>query len=76
MIDECCEVQNCMRPGYMCPSCAQCFCWQHLQHSTCKACHRLLVERSFESEVMYEEDVQCARAMHPLDAAEFDITGS
>ena len=48
MIDECCEAQNCMRPGFICPSCAQCFCWQHLQHSSCKICHRLLDERSFE----------------------------
>ena len=48
MTEECCEAQNCMRPGYICPACAQCFCWQHLQNSFCEACHQLLAERSFE----------------------------
>lgn len=51
MTEECCEAQNCMRPGFICPLCAQCFCWQHLQHSSCKVCHRLLAERSFEHQL-------------------------
>ena len=48
MIEERCEAQNSIRPGYICPVCSQCFCWRHLQHSDCKACHKLLAKRSFE----------------------------
>ena len=43
-----CEMPGCTMPGTICPICEQCFCWQHLQDSSCEACHRLLAHRSFE----------------------------
>jgi hypothetical protein len=49
MAEECrCEVQNCALPGSICPVCTQCFCGQHLQSSSCEACHKLLAQRSLE----------------------------
>src|SRR6266567_4823239 len=44
----CCEMPDCVLPGFICPACTQCFCWQHLQSSSCEVCHRLLAGRSFE----------------------------
>jgi hypothetical protein len=57
MTEERCEVQNCLRPGYICPVYAQCFCWQHLQYSDCKACHHLLAARSFEHRLGRLKDI-------------------
>lgn len=44
-----CEMTGCSMPGTICPACDQCFCWQHLQSSSCEICHRLLSQRSFEA---------------------------
>ena len=44
-----CEMTDCSMPGTICPACDQCFCWQHLQSSSCEICRRLLSQRSFEA---------------------------
>ena len=48
MDERCCEVPGCSMPGTICPACEQCFCWQHLQSSSCETCQRFLSQQSFE----------------------------
>lgn len=42
-----CEATGCSRSGISCPDCEQCFCWQHLQSSSCETCHGLFYQKSF-----------------------------
>ena len=46
-----CEAAGCSSPGTMCPACEQCFCFQHLQHSSCEACRKIVSHRSFEHQL-------------------------
>jgi hypothetical protein len=48
MAQGCCEAIGCSLPGTVCPACQRCFCWQHLQRSSCEVCRRLVARRSFE----------------------------
>jgi hypothetical protein len=48
MAECCCEAPGCSLPGTICPACEQCFCWQHLQSSSCENCHGLLSRRSLD----------------------------
>lgn len=43
-----CEIAGCSLPGIICPTCQQCFCFQHLQYSACETCRQLVFHRSFE----------------------------
>jgi hypothetical protein len=38
-------------PGTVCPACQRCFCWQHLQKSSCETCRSLVSRRSFEHQL-------------------------
>jgi hypothetical protein len=50
--EECmCEATGCSLPGTICPACEQCFCFQHLQRSSCETCNKLVSQRSFEHQV-------------------------
>ena len=46
-----CDMTGCSVPGIRCPACEECFCWQHLQSSSCEVCHNLLAQRSYEHRV-------------------------
>ena len=46
-----CEATGCALPGTMCPACEQCFCFQHLQRSSCETCNQLVSQRSFEHQL-------------------------
>jgi hypothetical protein len=48
MVQCCCEAIGCSLPGTVCPACQRCFCWQHLQRSSCEVCRKLVSRRSFE----------------------------
>ncbi|HEV2661210.1 MAG TPA: hypothetical protein VGU68_11450 [Ktedonobacteraceae bacterium] len=48
MAQDCCEAKGCSLPGTVCPACQRCFCWQHLQRSSCEVCRKLVARRSFE----------------------------
>ncbi len=46
-----CEAAGCSSPGTICPACEQCFCFQHLQRSSCEACRKIVSYRSFEHQL-------------------------
>jgi hypothetical protein len=46
-----CEATGCSLPGTICPACEQCFCFQHLQRSSCEACRQIVSHRSFEHQL-------------------------
>lgn len=46
-----CEAPGCSQPGTICPACLQCFCFQHLQRSSCEDCNRIVAHRSFEHQL-------------------------
>jgi hypothetical protein len=48
MNESCCEAPDCLMPGTICPTCEQCFCWQHRRSSSCENCHKLLSQGSFD----------------------------
>src|SRR5947209_14436081 len=48
MTECCCEMPGCSMPGTICPACQQCFCWQHLQSSSCEVCRKVVSHQSFE----------------------------
>jgi hypothetical protein len=51
-VAECyCEAPGCSMPGTICPACDQCFCWQHLQSSSCEVCRTIVSHGSFEHQL-------------------------
>lgn len=43
-----CEAEGCSSPGTICPACQHCFCFVHLQRSSCEICNTIVSHRSFE----------------------------
>jgi hypothetical protein len=48
MNEICCEPPECSLLGTICPTCKQCYCWQHRRRSSCETCQKLLSQGSFE----------------------------
>lgn len=51
MAECCCEIPGCSMPGTRCPTCDQCFCWQHLHTSSCEMCRKIVSHHSFEHQL-------------------------